>query len=81
MKKNRYDKNLILLYNELIRHKIYDKGRCTLCKQCIHSKIYKEDTELFTKLKRRLGEFYQCHNIKTTSLSTIKNNCSYYVKE
>ena len=81
MQKKQYNKNLILLYNELIRHKIYDINRCTLCKLCIHSKEYKENTELFNNLKKRLGNFYQCQNIKTTSLTTIKNNCSYYAKE
>lgn len=81
MQKKQYDRNLVLLYNELTKYKIYDSYRCKLCNTCLYSKEYNEETKLFDTLKKRLGTFYQCQNTKTTITTTVRNDCSYYVKE
>ena len=80
MKKIKYKKDLIKLYNEFMRYKIYDNDRCTLCKTCIHSKLYNEETEIFKQLEKKMGFFYECKNPRANITSTLKYACNLYAK-
>lgn len=81
IKKTKYKKGLIQLYNEFMKYKIYDKNRCTLCKNCIHSKEYTEQTEIFNQLKQRMGSFYQCKNLNSNISNTLRYHCDFFKRK
>lgn len=68
------------LWIQLTKEKIYTLQTCSKCKTCIYSKEYYEDTKIFKEAKERLGLFWKCKNLNLKRYTTPKRNyCQYYM--
>ena len=64
-----------------MKFKIFDNNRCRLCKTCVHSTRYTENTEIFSNLEKKSGFFYKCKNTIVKAEIPDRFYCFYYKKK
>lgn len=74
-----YNHKAIKKNDELYNLNIFSESFCNMCKTCEYGKEYKEESNSFSFLRKKLGRFFRCRNKDFKKQNMQKYNCFYYL--